>query len=47
MTDNETLRSMAAMVRAVCAQGNICVIGSESRIMEEKERFDSVRPLLV
>ncbi len=47
LTDNETLRGMAAMVREVCAQGNICVIGSERRIMEEKDRFDSVRPLLV
>lgn len=46
-TSNETLRQMAEMVRAVNAQGNICVIGSESKVMEEKDRFESVRPLLV
>ena len=45
-TSNEKLRGMAEMVRAVNAQGYVCVIGSESKVMEEKDRFDSVRPLL-
>ena len=46
-TSNEKLRGMAEMVRAVNEQGYVCVIGSESKIAEEKDRFDSVRPLLV
>ena len=46
-TSNEKLRGMAEMVRAVNAQGYVCVIGSESKVMEEKDRFDSVRPLVV
>ena len=45
--NNKKLRAMAKMVRAVNEQGYVCVIGSESKVMEEKDRFDCVRPLLV
>ena len=46
-TTNASLRALAGPVRAFVEQGNICVIGSESKVMEEKDRFETVSPLLV
>ncbi|MGN0205244.1 MAG: insulinase family protein, partial [Coprococcus sp.] len=45
-TTVEDLRNQAAAVAAVAAAGHICVVGSESRIMAQKEKFEHVTQLL-
>ncbi len=45
-TDNETLRSFAPAVKAIMDAGHICVVGSESSVNKEKERFESIEALL-
>ena len=41
----EDIRSLAPVMRAVTEADNLCVIGNEKRIAEEKELFTSVKPL--
>ena len=35
----EDIRALAGHIRAVLEQGCLCVVGSEKKIREEKERF--------
>lgn len=42
----EDIRALAKLVEAVLAQGNICVIGNESRIEEDRELFTEVKNLM-
>ncbi|MEE0954552.1 MAG: insulinase family protein [Eubacterium sp.] len=42
----EDIRALAPLAKALAEQKNICVIGSESKIEEEKELFSSVEPLV-
>ena len=44
--DQEAIRGLAPMVEAVLKEGNICVLGNENRIEEEKELFDERKPLI-
>ena len=46
-TTVEELHQQAAAVRAVTASGHICVVGSESSIRAQKERFEHVTQLLI
>lgn len=41
----EDIRSLAPVMRAVAESGNLCVIGNEKHITEEKEIFASIYPL--
>ncbi len=40
------IRSLADMTKAIYETGNICVVGSESKIEEEKDLFKEVKSLL-
>ena len=42
----EDIRGLADLVEAVLSQGNLCVIGNEDRIEEEKELFIKTEQLL-
>ncbi len=42
----EDIRSLHELVRAVLNEGNICVIGNESKIEENKELFKEVKKLM-
>lgn len=44
--DEKTLRRLAKAVAAVADSGHICVVGSESRINAEKDRFEHVEQLI-
>ena len=41
----DDIRSFAPLVKKVMDEGNICCVGSEGRIEEDKELFDNVRSL--
>ena len=43
---DETIRSFARYVRAVMEQKYICVVGSESKLKENKELFDSLKMIV-
>ena len=45
-TTVEDLRKLSGAVAAITEAGHICVIGSESKITEEKERFEHVEQLI-
>ncbi len=45
-TTPEEIRSFAGMTKAVYDAGHICVVGSESKIEEQKELFKEVKSLL-
>ena len=45
-TTVEDLRNLSKAVAAVTDAGHICVVGSESRITEEKERFEYIEQLI-
>lgn len=45
-TTVEDLRKQAAAVQAITASGHICVVGSESSIRAQKDRFEHVSQLL-
>lgn len=45
-TSKEDIRSTAALVSAVIGEDNLCVIGNEKKIMENKELFYEIKPLL-
>ena len=40
------LRKLSGAVAAITASGHICVVGSESKITEEKERFEHIEQLI-
>lgn len=42
----EDIRALAPLARALTEQKNICVIGSESKIEQNKELFSSIEPLV-
>lgn len=42
----EDIRALDKLVQAVLAQGNICVIGNESKIEENRELFNEVKNLM-
>ena len=42
----EDIRACHKMIAAVLAAGNICVIGNEGRINENKELFKEVKSLM-
>ena len=42
---DEDIRELADMIQAVLSDDNICVIGNENIINQEKELFDSVNKL--
>ena len=41
----EDIRNIAPLIRRALAEGNICVIGSEAKIEEDKNLFKEVRNL--
>lgn len=41
----EDIRSLAPVIKAVAGEGNICVIGNEQKIEQEKELFEEVHSL--
>ena len=41
----EDLRALAPVMRAIAEAGNLCVIGNEQHIEEEKELFEHIYPL--
>ena len=41
----EDIRALASIVRAVLDCGQICVLGSEEKIVEAKDLFTEVKPL--
>jgi Zn-dependent M16 (insulinase) family peptidase len=43
--DGDTIRSLAAYVEAFVNQDNLCVVGSATKVKEEKELFDTVENL--
>ena len=43
--DQEAIRALAPLTRAVLEQEHICVVGNENRLKEEKELFDELREL--
>ena len=43
--DQEDIRALAGVARAVLANDQICVIGNEAKIEEEKELFMTVENL--
>lgn len=43
----EDIRSLYKLVQAVIAEGNICVIGNESKIEEDKDLFTEVKSLMI
>ena len=45
-TTTEDLRKLAGAVSAITDAGHICVVGSESKITEEKERFEHIEQLI-
>mgnify|MGYP003306809472 CR=1 FL=1 len=45
-TTQNSIRNLADMTKAVYEAGNICVVGSESKIEEQKELFKEVKGLL-
>ena len=45
-TTVEDLRKLSGAVATITEAGHICVIGSESKITEEKERFEHVEQLI-
>jgi len=45
-TTVEDLRKLSDAVAAITEAGHICVVGSESKITEEKERFEHVEQLI-
>ena len=42
----EDIRALNKLVQAVLAQGNICVVGNESKIEEDRELFKEVKNLM-
>ena len=42
----ESIRSLEAHVRAVLGQQNLCVIGGEERMKQERELFEQLKPLI-
>ena len=44
-TNQETIRSLAAHIRAFMAQDYLCVVGNEEKVKEETELFGEVRDL--
>ena len=42
----EDIRKMAPIIQAFMEQGNICVIGNERKIEENKEMFDTITGLM-
>ena len=44
-TNQETIRSLAAHIRAFMDQEYLCVVGNEEKVKEESELFDEVRDL--
>ena len=44
-TTTEDIRRSADMIEAVLADGYICVVGTEDKIKEHGDMFDSIRPL--
>lgn len=44
-TDSAKIREAAAMIRAILSDGYICALGSEEKVEQCKELFDSVRTL--
>ena len=42
----EVIRGLADAAQTVAESGNICVIGSQSAVMAQKEMFDTIRPLI-
>lgn len=43
--DQEAIRALAPLAKAVLEQEHICVVGNENRLKEEKELFDTLREL--
>ena len=44
-TNQETIRSLAAHIRAFMAQDYLCVVGNEEKVKEEADLFEEVRDL--
>jgi hypothetical protein len=44
--DPAAIRALAEPVEVVLKQGNLCVLGNEEKLAEEKELFDSLVPLV-
>lgn len=42
----DDIRALDKLIQAVLAQGNICVIGNESKIEEDRELFKEVKNLM-
>lgn len=42
----ESIRALEGYVRAVLGQRNLCVIGGEERLNQERELFDQLKPLI-
>ena len=40
--DSDTIRSMADIIESVLDQNNICVIGNENKIEEDKHLFKNI-----
>lgn len=45
-TDAETIRKLAAYIRAFMEDGCLCVVGNEEKIKEQKERFGAIEYLI-
>ena len=43
--DQESIRALSPLTKAVLEQGCCCVVGNEDRIMQESDLFDTVREL--
>ena len=44
-TDCDTIRGLAGHIRALLSDECICVVGSETKIEEDKKLFDNIEPL--
>jgi Zn-dependent M16 (insulinase) family peptidase len=44
--DPAAIRALAEPVEVVLKQGNLCVLGNEEKLAEEKELFDNLVPLV-
>lgn len=44
--DQESIRRLSELVSAVLSQESLCVIGGEERLLQEKELFGQLKPLI-
>lgn len=43
--DKEAIRALAPIIAAIVAEDNLCVIGNEQKVKENKDMFDEIKPL--